>query len=182
MTKTSLRASTSIPYEVKVILDSLDMSEERPPGLSKWARDVFKAGRKFERTNEEIAEWIEQYALEKDYSIRQIRRVLKENGYVAHPEFTNPSRGGHMSPYNYIAGLKRLSRAITELDEQQIEKVHNPSRVADQAQSNILDIAAQTSTAEQAALLHYVELAIELLTRLRTTLRQAGKAGIKLEP
>jgi hypothetical protein len=61
---------------------------------------------KFERTNEEIAEWVEQYALEKDYSIRQIRRVLKDNGYVRYPEKANTSRSSHMQPYNYIRELK----------------------------------------------------------------------------
>ena len=181
--KTALRTSTSIPYEIKVILDELQMSDERPFTLVKWTREVFKAGKKFERTNDEIAEWVIEYAREKDYSERQIYSVLKQNGYVRQVQDHSFKRSGRQaSTFNYIVGLKHLTQAITELDEQQIERVHNPVKVADQAQPNILDIATRTTEAEKAALLHYVEIAIELLTRLRSTLRQSGKTGIRLEP
>lgn len=173
--KTKLRASTSIPYEIKVVLDSLGMSNERPPELLDWSRRVFRISRKFERTNEEIAEWVEQWALEKDYSDRQIRRVLKDNGYVKHPEFANKPRGGHMSAYNYINELKDLVKAVTELDDDSVEKAHNAAKLASQAEPNITHIATQGSTAEKESLLHYVQLTIALLQRLEKSLLEKAK-------
>lgn len=185
-TKTSLRTSTSIPYEIKVLLDSLEASDERPIALAKWARDVFKAGKKHEFSDKQIAGWIEQYALEKDYTDRQIRGVLKQNGYnkqIQDHDFANKRFGGNTSTYNYISNLKHLAQAITELDDDQISKTGlNPSKAADQAMPNIVDIGTQTHEAEREALLHYVQLAIALLQRLESQLRQVGKSSIKLTP
>src|SRR5262245_14725080 len=106
--KTELRASTSIPYEIKVLLDSLESADQiRLPNLSEWARSVFIKGRKFERATEEIADWVEKWALEKGYSQPQIRRVLHENKATRHPEKTRKDYGSaHVSTYNYVARLK----------------------------------------------------------------------------
>jgi len=125
----TLRESTSIPYEIKVILDSLEMSEERPAALSKWAKKVFAESNKFGRELEEVAGWVEEYASEKDYSDRQIRRVLKDNGYVKSPERTNKSRKGD---FNYIIQLKHLCQAMTELDDTSIISAR-PGRAISQA-------------------------------------------------
>ncbi len=176
-TRTTYRESTSIPYEIKVILDSLEMSDERPQALSKWAKKVFTESRKLGRTNEEIAEWIEDAADEKDYSERQIRRVLKDNGYTEHPEKRNISK---RHSFNYIGRLKDLTMAITGLDDQEIKRV-KPGRAAVEAQSNILHIAAVGSEAEKSSLLHYTALSVAVLSSLEKALVQKAK-GVKLEP
>lgn len=179
--RTSLRVSTSIPYEIKVLLDSLEQSDERPPMLAKWAREVFAAGKKHERTKEEIADWVEQYALEKDYSERQIQRVLKDNGATKHPEFSNRgSVGRHMSPYNYVARIKDLVAAITGLRDNEVEKTHNPSKLAEQVEPKIVNIARQTSPGEKAALLKYVQDVIPLLQRLEKLLKEE-RSSVRLE-
>jgi hypothetical protein len=73
--------------------------------------------------------------------------------------------------YNYIMQLRRLCQAVTELDKQQIENAR-PAGAADQAQPNILDIAARNTEASRAALLHYTELSVALLQRLEKILEE----------
>ena len=75
------KASTSIPRYIKVHLDSLIPQDERPPALSKWAREVFEASRKVGIQDVKTVRLMKEYAKEKGYSDFQISRVRLDNRY-----------------------------------------------------------------------------------------------------
>lgn len=176
--------STEIPYEIKVHLDTLETQEERPVMLSKWARETFKKGHKFERSNEEIADWVETYALRKDYTPRQIRAVLKQNGYVRHPE-QDHSTGrirGSTSANSYVTLFHSLNKDITGLDVDDMNKIHSVARVVEEVQPRLVEIAKKNTQSERGAMLLAVQHAIGLLQRLEQILLQEAKGMPRLEP
>lgn len=178
----TLKASTSIPYKLKELLTSLEPVDEKPPALTKWAREVFKEGIKANRSSEEIVEWVETFASAKGYSERQIQRALKDNGAVRHPENDHRSGRRHMSstyePSNYIRGLRSLVDAISGLDEHERIQIHSPMRIAERAEPNIQQIASRATEAEKEAIIQYIQQMKALLTKLEETLK---KPSIKLE-
>ena len=58
----TIRASSSVPEEVKIQLEECPVQPIRSLELTEWAREVIRKGRKLKHTDEEIAEWIKTYA------------------------------------------------------------------------------------------------------------------------
>lgn len=75
-----IQASTRLPEVYKRQLDKCPMTDLRPTALAKWARETFRIGRENDVSDDNIRKTIEAYAEQNNWSERQTRRVIEDNG------------------------------------------------------------------------------------------------------
>jgi hypothetical protein len=76
-----IKASTSVPYKTKELLDTLEQQDLRPYKLSVWAKQLFAETRKENIPDEKTAELLIVYAKNAGYSDGQVRCILRDNGH-----------------------------------------------------------------------------------------------------
>lgn len=174
-----LKADTSIPLEIKVLLDSLKPQDEHPPELAKWAREVFKKSREREIPDFKIARMVEAYANSRNYSTTQISRVLIENHFRRQEPHTTSLTGSRMfEPVYYINTLEKITQGLTGLKEFEILKIDSPRKLVEVAEGNLTELVRRMSKAEVDAYCEKIDNIDPLFKRLRTKLEEQ-KAVIK---
>jgi hypothetical protein len=81
LTKDMINADTSISKEMKGLLNANPSQNDHPYQLMRWAKQLFKRSRELGHDDEEIAAWIEVYALSRkgNWSKKQVANIISCN-------------------------------------------------------------------------------------------------------